>query len=87
MVDPPEFVGRLLHDLLPADQADEIDRAMTRALATGNAIVLTQETDVQGQLQHQRKTIIPMPGDHLVLLIEHLRGEPSGLAHDSVTDD
>ena len=81
---PAEFYDRRIYDILPQDQADELDRAMSEALRTGKEVVLYQDTEVQGTLEHQKKTVIPFPGDETVILIELVRsGKDSELGPDS----
>jgi PAS domain S-box-containing protein len=63
---PQELLGKRLHDVFPADQADSFLESIRRALETGRPVNVEYDLTIQGNRLWFAGTVSPLPDDTVV---------------------
>jgi signal transduction histidine kinase len=69
LFDPDDFVGRLVHDVLPDALARAIFGGISRALESGNMQVIEYELEIDGGAHWREARIVPSGGDEVVAIV------------------
>jgi PAS domain S-box-containing protein len=72
LVPPEQFLGKSMHEILPAWLADAHQRAFERALATNEREQLEYSLEIQNELRFYEACIVPCAGDTVLSIVRDI---------------